>query len=234
MPTHSGSASHHSTPHFPLLNHRAPPLLIINFLLSFSTKSGHRGSRSPWRWQGRGICTSRSRRRIWKRMLRMYLAAIKDVLRMLLLPSTEVVGSDQEAKSSSTSRGWTWIAKTRCISSCLECWMLNVDVEVAYMSIVALPAPMAAVSRYLCGVKACTKIDLKEIIFGDIERPPLWAPWQAGWSFSCPGEILPALLGIPNPDQDLRMVGRISMLWHLRNGKSKQICFVSTIKVVLL
>ena len=138
---------------------------IIHFLLSFSTKSGHRGSRSPWRWQGRGICTSRSRRRIWKRMLRMYLAAIKDVLRMLLLPSmvpsTEVAGSDQEAKSSSTWRGWTWIAKTRCISSCLECWMLNVDVEVAYMSIVALPAPMAAVSRYLCGVKACTKIDLK-------------------------------------------------------------------------
>ena len=30
-------------------------------------------------------------------MLRMYLAAIKDVLRMLL-PSTEVVGSDQDAK----------------------------------------------------------------------------------------------------------------------------------------
>ena len=163
MPTHSGSASHHSTPHFPLLNHHVPRLLGINFLLMFSTKSGHRGSRSPWRWQGRGICTSRSRRRIWKRMLRMYLAAIKDVLRMLLLPSAEVVGSDQEAKSSSTSRGWTWIAKTRCISSCLECWMLNVDVEVAYMSIVALPAPMAAVSRYLCGVKACTKIDLRRL-----------------------------------------------------------------------
>ena len=39
----------------------------------------------------------------------------------------------------------------------------------AYMSIVALPAPMAAVSRYLWGVKACTQVGLEKMMIALFE-----------------------------------------------------------------
>ena len=87
----------------------------------------------------------------------MYLAAIKDVFRMLL-PSTQVVGSDQEVKLKYVER-MNMDCKNLLYSTVEEkkhfCYFgpQNLNLS-AYMSIVALPAPIAAVRRYLCGVKA--------------------------------------------------------------------------------
>ena len=83
----------------------------------------------------------------------LYLAAIKDVLRMFL-PSTQLVGSDQEARLKYVERmniNSKILLLEKTVKKKKPEKLLKLS---AYMSIVALPAPMAAVSRYLCGVKA--------------------------------------------------------------------------------